>query len=111
MKHSHYLGKTIHIMIDRPMGSQHPIFGFEYPINYGFVPNTLSGDGEELDAYFLGATEPLSEATGQCIAIIHRLHEDDDKLIIAAFGLVFTDDEIRHQIAFQEKWFESEIIR
>lgn len=26
------------------MGSKHPKHGFIYPINYGYVPNTVSGD-------------------------------------------------------------------
>ena len=30
------------------MGSRHPKHGFIYPVNYGYVPNTISGDGEEL---------------------------------------------------------------
>ena len=55
-----YLEKTIYVKIDRPLGSTHPKFNnFIYPINYGFVPNTISGDGEELDCYILGVYEPL----------------------------------------------------
>lgn len=67
-----YLNKIIEIKIDRPMGSKHPKHGFIYPINYGYVPNTISGDGEELDAYVLGIYEPLDKFVGKCIAIIHR---------------------------------------
>ena len=33
------------------MGSKHPKHGFIYPVNYGFVPGVIGGDGEELDAY------------------------------------------------------------
>ena len=54
MNNLEYLNKTLEIKIDRPMGSKHPKHGFIYPINYGYVPNTVSGDGEELDAYVLG---------------------------------------------------------
>ena len=46
-----FLDKKVKIVMDRPMGSKHPKWDFIYPINYGYVPNTISGDGEELDAY------------------------------------------------------------
>lgn len=108
---SKYLGKTVRISIDRPLGSKHPKYGFSYSVNYGFVPGTISGDGEELDAYVLGVNTPLSEFEGKCIAVIHRTNDNDDKLIIAPRGLCFSDDEIEEQTAFQEKWFQHIIIR
>ena len=40
--------------MDRPLGCKHPKYGFIYPVNYGYVPKTVSGDGEEWDAYVLG---------------------------------------------------------
>ena len=45
-----YLGKSIKVKIDRPLGSFHPKYGFIYPVNYGYIPNTVSGDGEELES-------------------------------------------------------------
>lgn len=111
MNNLDYLNKTITIQIDRPMGSKHPKHGFIYPVNYGYVPNTISGDGEELDCYVLGIYEPLTTFTGKCIAIIHRTNDNDDKLIIVPENTMFTDDEIRVLTAFQERFFESEIIR
>ena len=106
-----YLGKILTAKIDRPLGSRHPKWGFTYPINYGFLPNTISGDGEELDVYILGVEKPLAEFTGICIAIIHRTNDDDDKLVLAPEGKNFTDAEIRAATEFQEKYFRSEIIR
>ena len=41
-----YLGNDVYIKIDRPLGSRHPKHGFMYNLNYGFVPNTIGGDGE-----------------------------------------------------------------
>ena len=59
MDNKKYLGKIISVIIDRPMGSCHPSNGNMYPINYGYIPNTISGDGEELDCYILGVFEPI----------------------------------------------------
>ncbi len=106
-----YIGKIVEVKMDRPMGSIHPKHGLVYPVNYGYIPNTVSGDGEELDAYVLGEHKPLEQFTGRVIAVIHRLNDDDDKLVVMADGRNYTDDQIRALVEFQEKWFESEIIR
>ena len=105
-----YIGKEINVIIDRPIGSIHPKYPEHiYLVNYGYVPNTLSGDGEELDCYILGEFRPLKEYKGKCIAVIHRENEDDDKLIIANNN--YSNSEIRLLTDFQEKYFKSEIIR
>jgi len=106
-----FLNKIITAKIDRPLGSKHPKYNFIYPINYGYIPNTLSGDGEELDCYILGVFEPIETFTGKCIAIIHRINDNDDKLILVPENKNFTDNEIRILTEFQEKYFESKIIR
>lgn len=64
-----------------------------------------------MDCYVLGIYEPLTTFTGKCIAIIHRANDNDDKLIIVPENTMFTDDEIRVLTAFQERFFESEILR
>lgn len=99
------------VTIDRPLGSKHPKHGFIYPVNYGYVPNTISGDGEELDCYILGIYEPIETFKGKCIAIIHRLNDNDDKLIIVPENKSFSNNEIRVLTDFQEQYFESEILR
>lgn len=106
-----FLNKIVTAKIDRPLGSKHPKHGFIYPINYGYIPNTISGDNEELDCYILGIFEPLENFTGKCIAIIHRTNDSDDKLIIVPENKNFTNNEIRVLTEFQERFFESEIIR
>lgn len=97
--------------MDRPMGSKHPKWNFIYPVNYGFIPSTKAPDEEELDAYVLGVFEPKNEFTGTCIAIIHRIDDNDDKLVIAPKGKNYSDEQIRALTEFQESFFESEIIR
>ena len=111
MENLEYIGKIIYINIDRPLGSKHPKHGFIYPINYGFVPNTISGDGEEIDCYLLGVFEPVETFEGKVIAIIKRTNDDDDKLIVVPKDKNYTDDQIKALIEFQERFFESIIIR
>ncbi len=111
MKNEDYLGKIIKIKIDRPFGTKHPKHGFIYPVNYGYVPNTISADGEELDAYLLGVFEPVENYEGECIAIIHRTNDDDDKLVIVPQGKTYSDDAINALTEFQEQYFEHIIIR
>lgn len=106
-----YLNKIVEIVIDRPMGSKHPKHNFIYPVNYGYIPNTISGDGEELDCYVLGVFEPLETFSGKCIALIRRINDNDDKLIIVPNDREFSDDEIKVLTEFQERFFESKIIR
>jgi inorganic pyrophosphatase len=106
-----FLGKTVTIKIDRPMGSRHPRKGFIYPVNYGFVPNTKAPDGDEIDAYVLGIFEPMEEFTGACIAIVHREDDDDDKLVLAPKEREFSDEQITALTEFQERFFKSVIIR
>lgn len=109
--HFEYIGKMVKVEIDRPLNSKHPKYGYIYPVNYGYVPNTLSGDGEELDCYVLGVDNSIESFEGRCIAVIHRNDDDDDKLIIVPDGVDFSDEEIRDLTYFQEQFFESEIIR
>lgn len=106
-----FLDQTVTVKIDRPVGSKHPKHGFIYPINYGFVPGIKAPDGEEIDAYILGVDRPLDTFTGTCIAIIHRIDDNDDKLVLAEIGNSYTDEEIKSFTHFQEQWFKSEIIR
>lgn len=112
LKPEDYLGKKIDIIIDRELRSKHPKYDLTYPVNYGYVPNTISGDGEELDAYLLGVDVPVSEyKNGEVIAYIHRINDNDDKLIVVPKGCNYTDEEIRKLTMFQEKYFKSVIIR
>ena len=107
-----YIGKQVKVIIDRPIGSSHPDYPESiYLVNYGYLPNTISGDGKEIDCYILGENNSLKEYEGICIAVIHRKNDNDDKLIIAPKNKNFTNDEIRLLTNFQEQYFESEIIR
>jgi len=97
--------------MDRPMGSRHPQHGFLYPVNYGCLPGVPGLDGEDLDAYVLGVFEALDEFHGVCIAVIQRLDDADDKLVVVPPEVNYTDDQIRALTEFQERFFHSVILR
>ena len=104
---SSYLGKTVRIKIDRPIGYVHKKPGktLVYPINYGYIPGILGGDGEELDVYLLGVDEPVEEFEGRIIGIVYRQNDVEDKLIMAPAGAAFDKKTIEKQIDFQEKYY------
>lgn len=92
---SGFVGQIVDVVIDRPRGSKHLKYGFPYRVNHGYVPNTISGDGEELGAYILGIHEPAEKFKWKVIGVIHRLNDDDDKLIAVPRGRVYSNEEIR----------------
>ena len=106
-----FLGKIVTAKIDRPLHSKHPDWAFTYPVNYGYLPGVPAPDGEDLDVYVLNISVPLQVFTGQCIAVIQRLNDNDDKLVLALPGHKLTNEQIREQTNFQEQFFESIIIR
>ncbi|MBQ4510070.1 MAG: inorganic diphosphatase [Clostridia bacterium] len=105
-----YLGKEVEIKIDRPLGSTHPKHkNIVYPINYGYIEGVFGGDGEELDVYLLGVDIPVTEYKATVIAVIHRLNDNEDKLVAAPRGMTFTKEQILKSVHFQEQYFKSEI--
>lgn len=111
MKSKEYINKLVKVKVDRKLGSQHPKYNYIYPINYGYVPSTISGDSEELDCYILGIFEPISEFEGKCIAIIQRTNDNDDKLIIVPKDKNYSNDAIEALVEFQERYFEHKLVR
>ena len=104
-----YLGKTVRIETARPIGYVHKKekYSLTYPINYGFIPKVLGGDGEELDVYLLGVAAPVKEYTARIIGIVHRRNDVEDKLVAAPEGLNFTVEEIMEAVGFQEQYYDS----
>lgn len=101
------MGKTVHVVVDRPMGYRHG--DLIYPVNYGYIPGILAGDGEEQDAYILGVSEPVTEFDGQVIAAIRRKDDIEDKLVVAPAGTVFDQGQIAEAVRFQEQYFDSSV--
>ena len=106
-----YLGKTVRIETDRPIGYVHKKenYSLTYPINYGYIPSVLGGDGEELDVYLLGVDKPEEEYIGKIIGIVHRENDVEDKLVMAPEGVIFTQNEVAELVNFQEQYYKTEI--
>lgn len=105
-----YLGKTVTITVDRPIGSTHPHHpDIVYPVNYGYLAGVPGGDGEDQDVYLLGVQEPVESYAAKVIAVIHRKNDSEDKLVAAPDGMVFTEREIRQAVYFQEQYFNSRL--
>ena len=98
-----WLGKTVTVQVDRPIGYRHG--DTVYPVNYGFVPGSAGGDGEEQDAYILGFTQPLTQFTGPVIGVIRRHDDCEDKLVVAPAGQEYHQGEIAAAVQFQEQYF------
>ena len=107
------IGQRIDVEIDRPLGSAHPRHpDMIYPVNYGYVPDTIAGDGAPQDVYVLGIDTPQRRIENlRVIAVYRRFHDDEDKWIAAPEGTSFSDEEILRAIHFTEQYFEGELIR
>jgi inorganic pyrophosphatase len=106
-----FLNQIIEVVIDKPLGCIYSEYKTLFEVNYGFIPNTIAPDGKALDVYVLKVDQPLEKFTGRVVAIIHRLDDDDDKLIVIPDSKTITDDEINKLTNFQEQFFRHEIIR
>lgn len=98
------LGKIVHVEVDRPIGYQHD--DIVYPINYGYIPGVIAGDGEEQDAYILGVSKPLTSFDGRVVAAIRRKNDCEDKLVVAPDEMVFHQGEVAEAVHFQEQYFD-----
>ena len=105
------LGEIVVVRVDRPLGSRHPCYpDLVYSVNYGYLPGTVSGDGQPIDAYLLGVDMPVEDERGPVIAVIIRADDAEDKLVVAPGGRRFTVDEIAEAVAFQERFFRNHIV-
>ncbi len=101
------LGKTVNVVIDRPIGFVHVTHGItlRYTVNYGYIPGLLAGDGEEQDVYVLGVNRPLSRFTGRIIGAVRRADDVEDKLVAAPEGMFFHQGQIAQAVHFVEQYF------
>lgn len=106
-----FLGRTVTVTVDRPIGFHHVTKGIhlDYTINYGFLPGVIGGDGEEQDVYILGVAEPLETFQGRIIGVARRKDDNEDKFIAVPEGMIFTAAQMERQIHFVEKYFDSSV--
>ena len=106
-----YLGKTVSIEIDRPIGYVHHKGNktLVYPINYGYIPNVLGGDGEELDVFLVGVDTPVSTYTGRIVGIVYRADDVEDKLIMAPTGYPPSAVDMLRAVYFQERYYQTTV--
>lgn len=102
------LNKKYQVLVDRSVGYQDS-FGTIYPINYGYIPGLLAGDGEEQDAYIISdsVNGPLSTFEGKLAAIIHRRDDVEDKFVITSQDEMLTKEGVQEATHFLEQYFDS----
>lgn len=102
------LGQSVRVQVDRPIGYLHK--GMVYPVNYGFVPGMMGGDGEYQDAYILGVDVPLQTFDGVVIGVVCRKNDCEDKLVVAPVGQRFHQGQIAEAVHFQEQYFDTQVL-
>ncbi len=104
-----YLGKKVHVYIDHPYGSMHPLVGEFCSCNCGYIDEEGMLEGEFQDAYVVGIKEPLERFEGYVVGILYRKNEQQSKWIIAKEP-IFHKQEVIQEIAFIEQQYDSRII-
>ena len=106
-----YLGTHVEVVVDRPLGSSHPRHpDLDYGMNYGELPDTVSGDGCPIDAYVLGPEEPVRRAAGTVVGVIVREDDVEDKLVVHIEAKRVSAREIWDGARFQEKYFRTYLL-
>jgi len=106
-----YLNKLVNVKIDKPLGYSDPKDGYIYPINYGYIEDTMGGNQEELDAYILGEFNPMEEYNGRVIAIIKTRNCNNEKLIVCNKNKKYTKEQIKALVEFRERYSDYIIIK
>ena len=77
-----HIVQSHHIIVDRPAGSHHPRYEkFIYPLDYGYLQNTKSTDGMELDIW-IGTQQP-KQVTGILIITDMDKIDTEQKVLYA----------------------------
>lgn len=109
---SKWLGKRVFIKIEKPIGYEDE--KGMYLCNYGYIPDTISGDGEEIDVYLLGEYNSLEVDSFRQVYIIALVNREDDveqKLVaVPNSSYKYTANEIRALLNFRERYYKSNII-
>ncbi|MDR0916536.1 MAG: inorganic pyrophosphatase [Oscillospiraceae bacterium] len=74
------------IVIDRARGSTHPHFDYVYPLDYGYLADTASSDGDGIDVWRGSLPDPMCDAILCTVDLMKR--DSEIKLLIGC-----TEDE------------------
>ena len=103
------LGKKVIVTVDRKINSmQH---GIIYELNYGYIEEMTALDGDSQDAYIINETELFDVFEGYVVAIIKRLDDIEDKLVVSKTKDDVNLKDIERQVSFQERFFKHIIIK
>ena len=84
------LVQTSRLVIDRPKGSRHPRYPeLIYPLDYGYLAETMSGDGHGVDAWLGSLIPPKLDA----VLITVDLHKRDVEIKLL-LGCTPTEKEL-----------------
>lgn len=98
------MGKRVNVVVDRPLGSKHPVQNYIYPVNLG---RTFTEEGDTIDAYVLGVFEPITEYKGIVIGIIERTDLQEPIFVVAESLNRYSKEQIKALTEFQEGRFNS----
>lgn len=106
-KMERFFGKSVNVRIDRPIGCLH--CGIVYPVNCGYIPESVGSDGKELEVYVLGVDRPLTSFYGKVIGSILRKEGQKDQLVVAPENVLLNQAQIAEAVAFKEQFYHSHI--
>lgn len=94
------------IVIDRPRGSAHPRYpDFIYPVDYGYLENTSSMDGNGIDVW-VGSGEPQIDAIICTVDLLKR--DSEIKLLI---GCTEEEKQMIHRTHNETQFMKGILIR
>ena len=104
-----FIGKKVTVTIDRKINSMHN--GITYELNYGYIDKMTALDGDSQDAYIINETELYDAFEGYVVAIIKRIDDVEDKLVVSRRKCDISIEDIERQVYFQERFFKHVIIK
>lgn len=92
------------IVLDRPKGSLHPRYpGIRYPLDYGYLRGTQSGDGDGIDMWIDSMTERRVTGVVLCVDLVKR--DSECKVLYAC-----TREEMQQVLAFHQQGMQSALL-
>jgi inorganic pyrophosphatase len=92
------------VRIDRPKGSVHPRYpSFSYPLDYGYLVETQSGDGEGIDVWI--GSLPVQTLTGIICALDLQKRDAEIKILLSC-----TQEEMQQIVNIHNTGSQSAIL-